>query len=138
MAHMFSGLLTLLFLLVISIPIIVIVVLFIIAGIYAYSKGKSRFWAVGKKASKRIKISLNYNRTFELILKTLNILAWSVRECDKNNSVIRASVPMSLKSWGEHIRINCSSESTKSSIIEVSSWSKWATTLIDWGKIKKT
>jgi len=129
---------TLLILILIIILVLTIIgVIFLIAGIYAYSKGKSFSWAVGKKASKRIEIQLNYDRTFELIFKTLSALAWSITEVNKRDGIIKADVSMSLKSWGERIHITCSSLSPNLSVIEVSSRSRWASTLVDWGKNKE-
>lgn len=128
--------LLILILIIILVPTI-IGVTFLIAGIYAYSKGKSFSWAVGKKASKRIEIQLNYDRTFELIFKTLSALAWSITEINKRDGIIKADVSMSLKSWGERIHITCSSLSPNLSVIEVSSRSRWASTLVDWGKNKE-
>jgi len=129
---------TLLILILIIILVLTIIgVMFLIAGIYAYSKGKSFSWAVGKKASKRIEIQLNYDRTFELIFKTLSALAWSITEVNKRDGIVKADVSMSLKSWGDRIHITCSSLSPNLSVIEVSSRSRWASTLVDWGKNKE-
>lgn len=128
--------LLILILIIILVPTIMGVI-FLIAGVHAYSKGKSFSWAVGKKASKRIEIQFNYDRTFEFVFKTLSALAWSITEVNKRDGIIKADVSMSLKSWGERIHITCSYLSPNLSAIEVSSRSKWASTLVDWGKNKE-
>lgn len=128
---------SLILILIVIFVLTIIGVIFLIAGIYAYSKGKSFSWAVGKKASKRIEMQLNYDRTFELVFKALTALAWSIRGVNIRDGIIKADVSMSPKSWGERIHITCSSLSPNLSIIEVSSQSRWTSTLVDWGKNKE-
>ncbi|MBI5099514.1 MAG: hypothetical protein HZB30_09790 [Nitrospirae bacterium] len=91
--------------------------------------------SMGTYQERNIKLQLPYDRTFDLCIKSLNLISrCRVQEEDRSQGKIIARSFINWKTWGDTISFDIAGISNENTAVKVSSRPTSWSTLVDYGK----